>query len=165
MPETVRIGLVRRAVGLRGEVEVEPLTDRPGRFRAGLSLRAGDLQVEVESVRPGTRGITLKLSGVSDRDRAEALRGRYLEVDAADVPALPTGSYYHWQLVGLKVRRPDGSELGELVEVAGYPANDVYLVRGNGGEILVPALAAVVTDIDLKAGVMTVDMPPEVEVR
>jgi 16S rRNA processing protein RimM len=152
-------------VGLRGEVEVEPLTDSPGRFHAGLSLRAGDTGVEVESVRRGTKGVILKLAGVADRDRADALRGRYLEVDAAEVPALPEGSYYHWQLVGLQVQRVDGTAIGELVDVVDYPANDVYVVRGDAGETLVPALASVVVAIDLDAGTMTVDMPDEVEVR
>ena len=45
------------------------------------------------------------------------------------------------------------------------PANDVPLVSSNGGELLVPALAAVVKAIDLERGVMVVDMPPELEVR
>ena len=81
-PDLIRIGYVRRAVGLAGEVEVEPLTDDPGRFRPGLSVHAAGAVRQVEKVRGGSPTVVLKLAGVDDRNLADKLRGEYLEVEA-----------------------------------------------------------------------------------
>jgi 16S rRNA processing protein RimM len=164
-PERVRIGYVRRAVGLRGEVEVEPLTDDPARFQSGLVVQAGSAVRQVEAVRGGASSLVVKLTGVDDRNSADVLRGNYLEVETSESRRLPDGSYYHWQLVGLDVVDVDGRSLGRLADVLGYPANDVYVVNNGGAEILVPALARVVTEIDLAAGRMVVDLPDEVVVE
>jgi 16S rRNA processing protein RimM len=160
-PELIRIGYVRRAVGLAGEVEVEPLTDDPARFRSGLSVRAGSIVRRVEKVRGGASTVVLKFVGVDDRNLADRLRGQYLEVEASKAKSLPEGSYYHWQLVGLTVFDPAGRRLGELTDVLNYPANDIYVVSDGSEEVLVPALSEVVSSIDLKAGRMVVDLPEE----
>ncbi|MGB2939789.1 MAG: ribosome maturation factor RimM [Candidatus Dormiibacterota bacterium] len=164
-PTLVRVAFVRRAVGLRGEVEVEPLTDDEARFRPGLTVHAGRRKLTIEAARPTPRGLLLRLAGVADRDAAEALRGEYLEVDSADVAELPEGSYYHWQLVGLEVETTDGRKLGRLVDVQPYPANDVYVVKDGGAEVLVPAIREVVREVDLDRGRMIVELPSEDEVR
>ncbi|MGI8610051.1 MAG: ribosome maturation factor RimM [Candidatus Dormibacteria bacterium] len=165
-PATIRAGFVRRAVGLGGEVEVEPLGDNPERFAPGSVLRAGNRRVEIERAH-GTGGVLLRLKmvGVDDRDAAEKLHGSYLEIDAGELPPLPEGAFYEWQLVGLQVYDTSGRKLGRLEEVLGYPANDVYVVAGQAGERLVPAIREVVRRVDLEAGRMEIDMPPEEEVR
>jgi 16S rRNA processing protein RimM len=163
--EQVRVGIVRRAVGLRGEVEIEPLTDDPDRFVAGLELRVGDQSRRVVSARGGRKGVALKFAGVDGRDAAEALLGAYLEVDADKARPLPDGHYYHWQLVGLEVFGTDGTRVGTLEDVLEYPANDVYVVRDGDREVLVPAIKKMVSEIDLDGRRMVVDLPPEAEVR
>ena len=164
-PERIRIGYIRRAVGLRGEVEVEPLTHDPARIRSGLSVHAGSTVRQVEAVRGRAPTLVVKLGGVDDRTKAEGLRGNYLEVKTSEAEPLPDGSYYHWQLVGLDVVDVDGRSLGRLADVLEYPANDVYVVGNGGAEILVPALAEVVRKIDIDAGRMVVDLPDEVVVE
>lgn len=164
-PATIRAGFVRRAVGLGGEVEVEPLGGNPGRFAPGSVLRAGNRPVEIERAhQAGGMLLRLKIAGVDDRDAAEKLRGRYLEIDGGDLPELPEGAFYEWQLVGLQVYDLSGRKLGRLEEVLGYPANDVYVVVGQGGQTLVPAIREVVREVDLEAGRMEIDLPPEEEV-
>jgi 16S rRNA processing protein RimM len=158
-PASIRVGFVRRAVGLAGEVEVEPLGDNPARFLPGRVLRLGRREVEVERATAAGQLLRLALAGVGDRDTAESLRGKYLEVEACDLPELPEGAYYQWQLIGLAVSDAMGRPLGELVEVLDYPANDVYRVVGDGLETLVPAIREVVLEVDLEAGRMVVDLP------
>ena len=160
-PEHVRIGYVRRAVGLNGEVEVEPLTDDTGRFKPGLSVRAGAAVRQVEAVRNGAGTLVLKLIGVDDRDLADDLRGNYLEIDTAEVQPLPEGSYYHWQLLGLEVFDIAGTRLGEITDIIDNPANDIYLLSAEDRQVLVPAVSEVVRSIDLAAGRMVVDLPEE----
>lgn len=160
-PEHVRIGYVRRAVGLSGEVEVEPLTDDTGRFKPGLSVRAGAAVRQVEAVRNGAGTLVLKLIGVEDRDLADDLRGKYLEIETAEVQPLPEGSYYHWQLLGLEVFDIAGTRLGEITDIIDNPANDIYLLSAEDRQVLVPAVSEVVRSIDLAAGRMVVDLPEE----
>lgn len=160
-PEHVRIGYVRRAVGLGGEVEVEPLTDDAGRFKPGLSVRAGAAVRQVEAVRNGAGTLVLKLIGVDDRDLADDLRGEYLEIETAEVQPLPEGSYYHWQLLGLEVFDIAGTRLGEITDIIDNPANDIYLLSAEDRQVLVPAVSEVVRSIDLAAGRMVVDLPDE----
>ena len=73
---------------------------------------------------------------------------------------MPEGLYYHWQLVGLKVIGDDGADLGTLMEVLQPGANDVYVVRGPSGEVLLPAVKECVKATDLAAGTMTVHLLP-----
>jgi 16S rRNA processing protein RimM len=160
-PEHVRIGYVRRAVGLSGEVEVEPLTDDTGRFKPGLSVRAGAAVRQVEAVRNGAGTLVLKLIGVDDCDLADDLRGKYLEIETAEVQPLPEGSYYHWQLLGLEVFDIAGTRLGEITDIIDNPANDIYLLSAEDRQVLVPAVSEVVRSIDLAAGRMVVDLPEE----
>jgi 16S rRNA processing protein RimM len=165
-PASVRVGFIRRAVSLAGEVEVEPLGDNPDRFAPGSVLQAGGKAVTVERAHPaGGVVLRVKLAGIDDRDQAERLRGKYLEVDAGELAPLPEGQYYEWQLIGLAVFDPRGARLGRLEEVLEYPANDVYRVEGPAGEILIPAIRAVVREIDLEAARMVVDLPPVEEVK
>jgi 16S rRNA processing protein RimM len=165
-PASVRVGFVRRAVGLAGEVEVQQLGDNPRRFEPGSVMRAAGGEVRVERVHPaGRSALRLKLVGIDGRDAAERLRGKYLEVAAGELAELPEGEYYEWQLIGLQVLDPRGRRLGRLEEVLEYPANDVYRVEGQQGELLVPAIREVVSEIDLEAGRMVVDLPAEEEVR
>ena len=106
--ELVAIGRVVKPQGRKGEVLVDPLSDRPDRFPA---LRAayvpgtggGSREVRVESCWPHKGRFVLKLEGVDSIDDAETLRGMEMRIAEEDLPALPAGSYYHHQLKGLPV--------------------------------------------------------------
>jgi 16S rRNA processing protein RimM len=112
----------------------------------------------VVAVEWGGRLPVLLLSGIESREAAERLQGRYLEVEARE---LPEGSYYWHQLEGLAVFDPQGVSIGELVEVFRVGENEVYRVVGPGGETLVPALRGVVREIDLEGKRMVVDYETE----
>jgi 16S rRNA processing protein RimM len=161
----VRIGFVRRPHGLSGALEVEPLSDDSERFVSGLLLQARGAAYTVASARRLGSAQMVMLEGVDTIAQAEELRGAYLEVPAEAARPLPEGSFYHWQLIGLRVLDPGGHELGILRDVLTYPANDVYVVGQGDSEILVPALASVVVEVDLDRGRLIVEMPEEVEVR
>ena len=91
----------------------------------------------------------LRLEGISDRDAAERLIGRYLEAPAS---LAPPDTYYWHQLIGLAAVDEAGVELGHVVEIFRAGENEVYRIEGPGGELLVPALRDVVRSIDLAAG-------------
>ena len=145
-------------------MRLEVLTDRSDRLIVGAALFVEDEDAprRILEVERGGRAPVVRLQGVERREDAEALTGRYLEVDAEPLPA---GHYYWHQLVDLRVLDESGKELGRLVEVFRAGENEVYRVEAEGHpELLLPALADVVREIDLAAGTMTVRYEPE-EVR
>lgn len=113
---------------------------------------------EVITLELGGRLPVVAISGIETRDAAEALTGRYLEVEPRE---LPEGSYYWHQLEGLHVVDESGAELGTLVEVFRVGENEVYRVAGPVGETLLPALRDVVREIDLPGKRMVVHYETE----
>jgi 16S rRNA processing protein RimM len=156
------VGLVRGLRGLRGHVRVELLTDRPeDRFTVGAVLHPeGTAEVltiaEAAPVADGP-GWWLRFEEAPTREAAEALRDTYLEIDAPDEEREP-GRWFLHELVGLAVRSTTGEELGTITEI--YPAGgaDVFVVRGARGELDVPGVRGIVTDLAPDRGEMIVDI-------
>jgi 16S rRNA processing protein RimM len=98
----------------------------------------------------------LQVEGLSSRTVAEALRGTLIEALDADVRRTDEESFFVHELIGLEVVTSEGEPLGKLVDVLQPGSNDVYVVHGVRGELLVPAIASVVLAIDPGAGVMTI---------
>lgn len=149
--------------GLKGAVRIELLTDWPERLAPGAQvwLEGASEPMRIERVESGGRTTVLHLEGVGSRDAAGAVVGRYLEMPAHE---LPEGSFFWDELIGLQVEDAAGRPLGELVEIFRAGGNEVYRVVGPPGETLVPALRSVVTDVDLDAGRMVVDLQEPEEV-
>lgn len=155
--------------GLKGEVRVVPLCDRPARFRKLLRVwtgpdgrePAGD-PVEVESAHLHGKFVLVKLKGVDSMEAAERLRSRLLFVPREETAPLPEGRFYIFDLVGLEVFAEDGELLGEVKAVTENPANDLFVVApaDGGPEFLVPALRSVVQRIDVAEGKMVVRLLP-----
>jgi 16S rRNA processing protein RimM len=101
----------------------------------------------------------LKLASIDTEKDAEALRGAVVEVEASDLPRPPEGTYYHYQIIGAKVVSSGGEDLGVVAEILETGSNDVYVVRADGSEVLVPALAGVVLKVDVDRGIIEVDLP------
>ena len=159
------MGAIARAHGLLGEVVVDVWSDAPERFAPGRALTASfkagkSLEVVVETVRPFGERLLVRFRGVSSRTDAAALRGADLTIPRRDAAPLPEGRHYRFELLGLRVRTREGSVLGDVADVFSTGSNDVYVVRGPGGEILLPSLASVVLEIDVERGEMVVEVPP-----
>lgn len=158
-PQWVRVARVLRPHGVEGEVTIELLGGDRERLRPGLALRGPGGEFLVESVRGEGRQLICRLAGLKDRDQASALSGGYLEVAGSELRPLPPGEYFHFQLVGLEVRDPEGRRRGELVDVEAYPAHDIYVVRTPSSELRVPAVREAVLAIDLAEQRITVAEP------
>lgn len=165
-PAYLAVGRITGPHGIRGEVKVDVMTDFPERFRPGATLYLGAgtadpeaRRVVVVSTRPHKQALLVRLDLVPDRNAAETLRDLYLLIPEAD--AMPLGEHENFahDLVGLQVETADGEPLGALVEILFTRANDVYVVRGPAGEILLPALREVVLRVDLPAHKMVVAVP------
>jgi 16S rRNA processing protein RimM len=145
---------VRAPHGVRGEVKVEPLTDRyEARFRVGAKLTCEGVGVVTIASLRGTEGQPIvRFAGYDDRTSADGLRNKQLSVPR-DQARKAAGDAYLWSdLVGLAVATPDGRALGSVAEIIRAGATDVLVVRGEAGEILLPALESVIREVDLAAG-------------
>ncbi len=163
----VTVGRVVRPHGLRGEVRVRLETDFPERFAhlgEAYLVRAGQAEaIEITGSRPHKDGLLVTIRGFDDLEAAERLRGADIAVPRDAVVPLGEGAYYVFEMVGLRVRTEEGRRLGTLCEVLRGPANDVYVVRGEGGEILLPATREVVRRVDRASGEMIVAILPGME--
>lgn len=157
------IGRIVGAHGIRGEVKVLVMTDYPERFRPGARLYLGTEQTcaptEIQTVRSHKGVLLVKLSTVPDRNLAELLQGQYLLIPAEQAMPLADHEYYAHDLIGLAVETTAGGALGTLTEILFTGANDVYVVTGPAGEVLIPALREVIVGIDLVGRKMIVDPP------
>jgi 16S rRNA processing protein RimM len=164
--DLVVIGEVTRAHGLRGEVRVTPLTDRPERFERLATCvlwdPAGDRRrtYRVAAVRRHGEAVLLALEGCDSVEDARRLVGRQVALPRADAMPLPPGHAYPWQLEGCRVETEDGRAVGVLSGIEASPAHDLWVVRGDGREHLIPAVPEIVQDVDLDAKRIVI-RPPE----
>jgi len=162
----VPVGGVVKPHGIRGEFCIKSHADSPSLFGrvAALFLQKGEGAPEpfvVRAWREHKDLVLLKLEGVDDRDRADALRGRTVLVLEEDLPELEDGEHYLYQMIDCRVVLEDGTDIGVLTGFYETGEQDTWvIVNGDGAEILLPAVPEFVLDIDLDEEVITID-PPE----
>ena len=160
----IALGRILRPHGVRGEVVVEVLTDFPERLAHLPEVYLGDARqatlTRVRSCRIKGDVMLMAFEAYPDRTAAEALRDQLVQVPLEEAAPLPEDTYYPHQLVGLDVETTEGDDLGRLSDVLFTPANDVYVVIGPRGQVLLPAIRQVIKQIDLAAGRMVVELIP-----
>lgn len=159
--ELVAIGVIEKPFGVRGEMRVRSLSDVPGRFegltRVTLEAPSGAMkEATIRSVR-GMRGSYLVAMDLcATPEEAAMFRGWTVKIPQGSAPPLPQGQYYQYELIGLSVQDEAGRRMGTLVEILETPGNHVLVVRGDQGEILIPATKDVVAGVDMPGKAMTV---------
>jgi 16S rRNA processing protein RimM len=146
------VGRVLRPHGLRGEVRVEAFSPSARNIQRGRPVYISGVRRVVQEARNDRGAWILKLGGLTDRNAVEGLRGKLLETPDTEVMRDDDESYFVHELLGLRVVTTTGEELGTIAEVISTGANDVWAVRGERGEVLVPAIGDVVVSIDLSEG-------------
>ncbi|MEG6584070.1 ribosome maturation factor RimM [Dendrosporobacter sp. 1207_IL3150] len=165
MEQLLVVGKIVAPHGVRGEVRVIPLTDFPERFSKLKSVFLDDgSTLDIEYAKTHNQGITIKFSGLNDRNDIEHLRGKLLKIAKKDAVKLPKGEYYTFEIIGLKVYDDAGQYIGKITEVLKTGSNDVYVAeQEDKRQVLIPALKKVVTNIDIEGGQMTVKLQEEWE--
>lgn len=164
-PRYLAIGRVVGAFGIRGEVKVEVHTDFPERFYQLKRVYLGESDDDVRPVavlgaRPHKGRFLLRLEGCSDRTTAEAMRGQWLHIPIEEAMPLAEDEYYVYEVLGLRVETPAGEFLGYIQEVLFTGSNEVFVVEGDEGELLIPVLEDVVLEIDRAGERVLVALPP-----
>jgi 16S rRNA processing protein RimM len=150
------VGVVLKPHGVRGEMRVRGFSEEAPHLQRGRWVWLGSERRRIRACRFDREAWLLSLTGVDTREQAESVRGELLEVPDAEVERADEESYFVHELVGLRVVTVEGEELGVVKEVLQPGANDVYVVEGPEGEVLLPAVGEVVERIDVGEGVMVV---------
>jgi 16S rRNA processing protein RimM len=162
----VAIGEIGRPHGLRGEVRVTPLTDRPERFATLDECVLWDAPRDrrrpcrISGARMQGDVLLVAMAGYETPEAVGTLTGWLLAVPEAEVLPAPEGHFYPWQLVGCRVVTEDGRDVGRVLRVEGSAAQDLWVVGDERREHLVPAVAEIVREVDL-GGRRVVIRPPE----
>ena len=156
-PEFLIVGRIVAPWGIRGEVKVEVETDFPERFSPHKQVYIDGIPFTIESCRSHKQHLIVKLATIDSIEAAEKLRKQDLTIPGSELYPLPEGQYYAFQLIGLKVLTTAGKHIGQIKEIMATASNDVYIVEGKRGEILIPAIEDVVKSIDLKKGKIVIE--------
>lgn len=161
----IAVGLITAAHGLRGEVKIELHTDFPERFApdAVVYLDENLNEMTLEAARPHQGGMLLRFVGINSRADADSLRGAWIFVPEESAQELDDGTYFVHDIVGLTVETAEGEVLGKISDVLFTGANEVYIVQSTDDpprEILLPAIAEVISSVDLAAGRMVITPLP-----
>lgn len=160
----LRIGIIVNTQGIKGEVRVMPLTEKIERFTLLKYVYLDDdklIKMDIEHVRYHKNFVLMKFKGIDSMNDAEKLKNTYILVDRENAIKLPEGSYFVCDLIGLDVVDVNGEVIGKVADVLSTGSNDVYVVKKDEKEILIPALKSVVKSIDLKSNRITVELPEE----
>ena len=158
--EKIKIGKIVNAVGLKGEVKVYNYSDSSEIYEITPEVFVGNEIMEIENVRLQKNMVILKLSGIADRNAAEAAKGREICITEEDLPELEEGEFYVRDLIGMTVKEADGNVLGTVTDVLQNTAQDIFEVKGkNGKQILIPKVDEFVLNIDAETREIEVELP------
>jgi 16S rRNA processing protein RimM len=147
---------------VQGAVRIKSFTEEPEHIAhyGPLMDETGDRRFELRLIGAAKGVVIARLSGVEDRDQAEALRGLRLHLPRAALPQTEAEEYYHADLIGLEAVLGDGTPVGRVRAIYDFGAGDTLeLTRPGASPVMVPFTRAVVPSIELAAGRLVLDPP------
>ncbi|MCK0150375.1 ribosome maturation factor RimM [Marivita sp. S6314] len=164
MSEKVCVGAIAGAFGVRGEVRLKSFTATPSDIAeyAPLETEDGTQSFTIKITRQIKNGLAARLSGITNKEAADAMRGVQLFVPRERLPSLPDDEFYHADLIGLTVTDTGGTSLGKVLSIINNGSDDLLELSAPGQKqtVLLPFTKAVVPTVDLTQGRIVAD-PPE----
>ena len=162
------MGVFGAPQGVRGEVRVKSLTGEPSAIGVygPLTNKGRSRSFAFESLRPLKDDMLVaRLTGVSTREAAEALKGVEIFARRDQLPPPSEDEFYYDDLVGLEAVDAAGGRIGRVVSLMNHGAGDVLEIApvGGGETLLLPFTKGVVTRIDFDDGRVVIEPPREVE--
>jgi 16S rRNA processing protein RimM len=165
--DRVEVGYVARAHGVRGELRVATHDPESTSLESAAEVWIGGERFAVDRARRVEGATLVRLEGVDDRDRAETLRGRPVEV-SREALGLAEGEVLLADMIGCVAVLRDGSPYGRVVGIdVGDPQSRLVLHDGEV-ERLVPIVDEIVVEVDLEGARVVLDPPeglPETPIR
>ncbi len=161
----VSVGKIVGTHGIRGVLKVCPYVEsfavfHPGEEILTIDPRGGRTSWIVKWAEPYKRILRMALERIETMDEAQNLIGTEIWIQRECLPELEEEDTYYWvDLIGLSVFAVCGEYLGRIHSIFPTGSNDVFVVKDGNREILIPALASVVVDVDLEGRTVRVDLP------
>ena len=153
----ISVGEIVKAQGIRGEIKVRSLSDNEKRFEIGSKLYIGD---EIVTIKRSYKQKNMLILGFEEYDNINDILkfiGKDLTIDEKDLGELSENEVYIKDLYGLSVIS-EGQKVGEIVDViSGIYPNDVYVIKTDGGEVLLPAIKNTIKKIDTEEKIIEVE--------
>lgn len=151
----IAVGKISKSIGIKGELKLAMLTDRPERFRTLKVVWIGSDEAHakrhgVRSVRISKTAVVLGLEEIQSRTEADERRGEFVFVEKADDVAPKRGTYFIHEIIGMNVVKESGEPVGVVRDVLQMPANDVWVVADGRKEYLIPAIKQVIRSVDVR---------------
>ncbi len=165
MDKEIVIGKIVAPHGVRGDIRIMPLTDKPEQFLdLDYLLLADGRKLTVKNARFHKRMVLITTKEITSMNEAELLRDKEIYIKSEDLPPLDEGQFYVADLVGLPVYEEDGTQIGTFKDAITTGSNDVYIIAvPDGKDILIPALKIYVKEINLLQKRIVVKMPEWIE--
>ena len=173
-PEYAIVGLIRKAQGIRGEVVVEPLTNKPDVvFASGSRVFAGTATGDLAAVddvrgeerptltvagsKPFKKGLIVQFEELKDRDSADLWRGRYLLAPFSELPPLEEDEVYLHDLVGMKVVSAQEEQIGTVTTFYELPQGIMLDIDTRRGSVIIPYRPEIVVRTDISSRTIVID--------
>lgn len=156
--EFLEAGKIVNTHGIRGEVKIMPYCDSPELLAEFDRLFMGKNRDEINilNARVSKNMVIAKIEGVNTPEEAEKLRNKMLYMHRDDLE-LDENTFFIQDLIGMTVKDADSDRVyGEISDVLQTGANDVYVIKGNDRDYLVPAIPDVVISTDLDENLMVI---------
>ena len=160
--ELITVGKISGTHGIKGQLKVYSYSGNLGSMSAAriVTLRSPDgatlREFGIKGVKSHSSGFILSLKDFDDIDQVLPLVGCELCLKRSQLPEPEDDEYYWCDLIGLRVVTVDGVEVGMLADIFETGSNDIYVVRKDRKEYLIPAIAAVISNVDLAGGTMVI---------
>ena len=156
----LELGQIVGTHGIKGEIRVNPWCDSPD-FAKGFKTvyfdNKGAQSVKVTACRPHGNIILMKLEDINSINDAEKLKNRMLYIKRDDAN-LPEGTWFIEELIGCEVFDADDAKLyGRISDVSPTGANDVWHIKDNDVEYLIPAIPDVIDEVDVEKGIVRIN--------
>src|SRR5690625_1800958 len=163
MTTYLNVGKIVNTHGIKGEVRVQSITDKPEeRYRPGSKLvievdNDDRIPVTIKSHRKHKNFDLLTFEEYSSINDVESFKNKMLQIDEDLLPELEDGVYYESQVIGSDVLDEEGNSIGRLKEILFMPTNDVWVVeRPDKKDLLLPFIESVILNVDTEQKEITV---------
>ncbi|MBE5040289.1 ribosome maturation factor RimM [Ructibacterium gallinarum] len=155
----LELGKVVNTHGIRGEIKIQPWCDDPNLFDQLSYFYIDGVRYEIKKNRLHKNCEIVLVEGITNINQAELLKNKIVTIEREMLGALPEGTYYIADLIGLSVRTKDGQTLGNIVDVLKTGSNDVYILdKPKEKPILIPVIDQVVKEVNIDGGFVTVEL-------
>lgn len=160
----IAVGSIGGAFGVHGEVRVKSFCADPAAIAdySPLYNEDGTRSFALGLIGAIKEGFSVRITGIDNKEDADALKGVTLYADRSKLPSLPDDEFYYADLAGLEVFNTGGEKLGTVRLVVNNGAGDLLEIHAPNlaNTVLLPFTKAAVPTVDLTSGRIIAD-PPE----